>query len=50
MLGFSNYNYRHFSRDILREMARAPLQRPGAGRSRSGFQGHFSGWRNTAPE
>ena len=25
MLGFSNYNYKHFSRDILREVARAPF-------------------------
>lgn len=31
MLGFSNYNYRHFSREILREMARAPLSGPEPG-------------------
>ena len=31
MLGFSNYNYRHFSRDILREVARAPFAGPEPG-------------------
>lgn len=39
MLGFSNYNYKHFSRDILREVARAPLTGPEPGDSAPDFKG-----------
>jgi peroxiredoxin len=39
MLGFSNYNYKHFSRDILREVARAPFTGPEPGDSAPDFKG-----------
>ncbi len=49
MLGFSGYNYEHFSREIFQDLAQTSLSGPRPG-EQPRFQGDNPGWRGHSPE